>query len=414
LPKWSPDGKQIAFLSGDGKLDWLADLAVCVMPSSGGEPRNVSKKLDGLTFAGSEFYGWAPDNRTLRLAVDTRATRQLFSLSVPDGEVKVLTEGQRVHDKFSFSADGQRFACVVDDPASPREVHAGTVGEQKPTRATFTNPQLLSVALGKVEPLRWKSADGLEVEGLLIKPTGYQQGRRYPLLTYIHGGPALQFAHAFSVYPPGPPQASRYPIHVLAGQGYLIFCPNPRGSAGYGEKFRQANVKDWGVGDFKDIMTGVDHLIAQGLADPQRLGIMGWSYGGYMTSWAITQTDRFKAASTGAGVTNLFSMYGQTDIPRFMEGYFGDVPWNQRELYAKHSAMTHVGKVKTPTLIQHGEKDDRVPLAQSQELHGALKRRGVPVEFVVYPRQGHNPSEPRLQADVLRRNVDWFNRWLKP
>jgi dipeptidyl aminopeptidase/acylaminoacyl peptidase len=233
------------------------------------------------------------------------------------------------------------------------------------------------------------------------------------VLLYLHGGPALRFAQGFSVYPPAPPQATRYPIHVLAGQGYAIFCPNPRGSDGYGEKFRQANVKDWGGADFQDIMSGLDTLVDRGLADPDRLGVMGWSYGGYMTAWTITQTNRFKAASAGAGVMDLFSFYGQTDIPSFLERYWGGLPWRERERYTKHSPMTFVGNVKTPTLIQHGEKDDRVPLAQSQELYAALKRQKVPVELVIYPRQGHNPTEPRLQREVLQRNVDWFNRWLK-
>src|SRR5207249_2101649 len=150
-----------------------------------------------------------------------------------------------------------------------------------PQRLTRTNPQLGGIALGRVMPFEWKSFDGLVIEGLLILPPGRPKGKRYPLLTYIHGGPALQFAHAFSVYPPGPPQASRYPVHVFAGQGYAIFCPNPRGSDGYGKKFRQLNVKDWGVGDYRDIMAGVDELLEQGIADPERLGIMGWSYGGY-------------------------------------------------------------------------------------------------------------------------------------
>ena len=286
-------------------------------------------------------------------------------------------------------------------------------GSNSPRQLTFTNPQLDMVALAKMKAIRWKSKDGLEIEGVLILPPGYKKGDKLPLLTYIHGGPAFQFSLGFTVYPPGPPQASRYPVHVLAGQGYAIFCPNPRGSAAYGEKFRKANVKDWGGGDYQDIMSGVDHLIAEGIADPERLGVMGWSYGGYMTSWVITQTHRFKAASVGAGVTNLASMYGHTDIPLFMERYFGGPPWKQAKLYTDHSPMTFAGNIKTPTLIQHGEKDERVPLAQGQELYAALKRLGVPAEFAVYPRQAHNPQEPRLQADVLQRNVDWFNRWLK-
>jgi dipeptidyl aminopeptidase/acylaminoacyl peptidase len=409
LPKWSPDGKTVAFISGDGKADWLDSSAVCLVAAAGGTPRNVSKKFDGRI--GS--FEWAPDGETIYFAADHRATRQLFALSPRTGDMRPLTAGARLHDQFSLSRDGRCLAFLREDPTTPPEVYVSPLPELRPKRLTTTNPQLSGVALGKVEAVRWKSFDGLEIEGLLIRPVGYKAGTRYPLLTYLHGGPALQFAHGFSVYPPGPPQGSRYPIHVLAGQGYAIFCPNPRGSDSYGRKFRLANVRDWGVGDYKDIMAGVDHLIAQGLADPERLGVMGWSYGGYMTSWIITQTHRFKAASAGAGITNLTSMYGQTDIPTFLERYFEGLPWTEPARYAKHSPMTYAGNVKTPTLIQHGEKDDRVPLAQSQELYAALKRNGVPVELVIYPRQGHNPTEPRLQVDVLRRNVEWFNRWLK-
>jgi dipeptidyl aminopeptidase/acylaminoacyl peptidase len=417
LPKWSPDGKTIAFVSNEGKLDWLENTALCVVPAEGGTPRNVSKKFDGHIAAhGSgqyEWDKWARFGEGLYFLADQGASRHLFWVSVQKGEVIRLTSGARVHNAFSLGG-GRRFVLMREDPATPPEVYVSAFAfRPRLLRRTTSNPQLAGVALGGVESIRWKSFDGLEVEGLLIKPVGYKDGTRYPLLTYIHGGPALQFAHGFSVYPPGPPQASRYPVHVLAGQGYAIFCPNPRGSEGYGKKFRQANVRDWGGGDYKDIMAGVDHLIARGIADRERLGVMGWSYGGYMTSWIITQTDRFKAASAGAGPTDLTSMYGQTDIPGFLERYFEGLPWKEGALYRKHSPLTHVGNAKTPTLIQHGEKDERVALAQSRQLYAALKRNGVPVEFVIYPRQGHNPSEPRLQVDVLRRNVDWFNRWLK-
>lgn len=171
-------------------------------------------------------------------------------------------------------------------------------------------------------------------------------------------------------------------------------------------------VKEWGYADFEDIQSGIDHLIARGIADPERLGIMGWSYGGFMTAWTITRTNRFKAASVGAGFTNVLSFYGQTDIPGYVERYVGDVPWRDMEAYARHSTMLRAGSIATPTLIQHGEHDARVPLPQAHELYRALSRRGIPVEFAIYPRQGHTVTEPRLQIDMRRRNLDWFGRWL--
>ena len=189
--------------------------------------------------------------------------------------------------------------------------------------------------------------------------------------------------------------------------------PNPRGSSGYGEAFRRANYKDWGGGDYDDIMSGVDAMIDRGIADPDRLGIMGWSYGGYMTSWAVTQTTRFKAASVGAGITNLYSMYGSNDLSSYLKSFFGDYPWRDPEEYARHSAMTFVDNIKTPVMIQHGEQDFRVPYAQAQEFYQALKDRKVPAEFVSYPRQGHGIAEPRLLKDAMHRNLDWFNKWIK-
>jgi dipeptidyl aminopeptidase/acylaminoacyl peptidase len=243
---------------------------------------------------------------------------------------------------------------------------------------------------------------------------GFTAGKRYPLLTYAHGGPSGRFGMSFTpqLDAPYPAQSEQYPVQAFAGQGYAVLLPNPRGSNGYGEQFRMANVKDWGHGDYDDIMSGIDSLIGQGIADADRLGIMGWSYGGFMTSWIITQTDRFRAASLGAAMTNLESFYGQTDIPDYMEYFFGDVPWKAKSQYERSSPMSFVANVKTPTLIQHGERDQRVPLSQTQELYAALKKKKVPVEYAVYPRQGHVVMEPKLQADVLRRNLEWFNRWL--
>ena len=180
----------------------------------------------------------------------------------------------------------------------------------------------------------------------------------------------------------------------------------------YGESFKRANYRDWGGGDYRDIMAGVDAMVARGIANPDRLGIMGWSYGGYLTAWTVSQTDRFKAVSVGAGIVNLHSMYGTNDVPNYLRAFFGAYPWRDPEEYARRSALTFVDQVRTPVLIQHGEQDQRVPFAQAQEFYRALKDRKVPVEFVAYPRQGHGIGEPRLILDCLRRNLDWFDRWV--
>ncbi len=200
---------------------------------------------------------------------------------------------------------------------------------------------------------------------------------------------------------------------MFAARGYAVFRPNPRGSGGYGESFRQANRADWGGADFRDVMTGIDALVAQGIADPERLGIAGWSYGGFLAAWAITQTDRFRAASIGAPVVDLLSMEGTSDIPGFITSFFGTVPWSAGELIRAHNPISHVAKAKTPALIQQGEDDPRVPLSQGLMLHQALLDLGVPVTMVVYPRTAHAPREPKLRIDVMKRNLWWFDRWIK-
>jgi dipeptidyl aminopeptidase/acylaminoacyl peptidase len=412
-PRWSPDGKTIAFLSRDGQTDTIGNRFLCVVPAEGGEPRNLSKGFDEHFVAELPAgFAWAPDGQTIYAIAQKKMRQQLVALSVESGEVRTISTGDSLYHRFSLSKDGSKVACIAEGVKHPSELFDSSMGLFFLRRLARTNPHLRDVALGETEEVRWKSKDGREVEGLLIKPVGYQEGTRYPLLTYVHGGPALNFRMGFTPYGTSP-QAQRYPIQVFAGQGYAVFCPNPRGSGGYGEEFRRSNIRDWGGRDFEDVMAGIDTLIERGIADRNRLGLMGWSYGGFMTAWGITQTDRFKAASVGAGVTDPFSMYGQTDIPSFMEAYFGGPPWKAGDAYDRCTSIRFAGNVKTPTLIQHGEKDERVPLAQGQELYVALKRLNVPVEFAVYPRQGHVVSEPRLQADVLRRNVEWFNRWLK-
>jgi dipeptidyl aminopeptidase/acylaminoacyl peptidase len=199
--------------------------------------------------------------------------------------------------------------------------------------------------------------------------------------------------------------------HILTGRGYAVFQPNFRGSTGYGDAFQRLNVNDWGKGDFQDIMSGVDSLIAKGVADPDRMALHGWSYGGYMCAWSITQTTRFKAASCGAALTNLYSMYGTNDIPGTLDDYFDGPPYAKAETYWSASAMAWITKAKTPTLILHGQADDRVPPGQGQELYLGLKKLGVPTEFVTYPREPHGFREPNHQVDKIERELAWFAKW---
>jgi len=257
--------------------------------------------------------------------------------------------------------------------------------------------------MGETEAITWTSPDGLEIEGLLTRPVRYETGRRCPLILYIHGGPMNLHTESFTA------SASRYPIQVLAEKGYAVLRPNPRGSSGYGRDFRYANINDWGFGDYDDNMAGVDRVIEMGVAHPDSLCVMGWSYGGFMTAMTVTRTSRFKAASVGAGITNLISYTGTVDIPSFPPDYFGGQPWDRTEIYIKHSPIFRVKGVSTPTQILHGELDRRVPLGQGLEFYNALRQQGCPTEMVVYPRSYHSPREPKFTEDIARRVIAWFD-----
>jgi dipeptidyl aminopeptidase/acylaminoacyl peptidase len=304
----------------------------------------------------------------------------------------------------ALNRTGTALAYVGQDSDRAPEAYSAPLADTlKSTKVSAVQPAF-SAALGTTDTVTWNGSDGQVIEGLLTYPVGYQPGTRVPLLLVIHGGPAGAFARSFIGMP------SPYPTAVFAARGYAVLRANPRGSSGYGKEFRHANRADWGGGDYRDLMAGVDHVIAMGVADPERLGVMGWSYGGFMTSWVVTQTRRFKAASAGAAVTNLMSFTGVTDIPGFVPDYFGGEYWDVFDAWRAHSAMFNVKGVQTPTLIQHGEADDRVPISQGYEFYNALKRQGVSTKFTVYPRQPHGFTEPKMTLDAARANLEWFDR----
>lgn len=400
--RWSPDGKWISFSSREPKNGTLGFQKLYVIAAEGGTPRQLAQNFDGTV----PPVTWSRDGATLYFAAGHRTTGQVFSVAVSSGEAKQLTTGDAVISGFSVARNADKLAFTRSDLQHQPDVYVASLTSANPTKLTDHNPQLKDLALGRGEVIKWKSKDGMEIEGVLIYPVGYEAGKRYPLLANIHGGPSGVWTQAF------PGSWGNY-AHVWAGKGWAVFLPNVRGSSGYGEKFLLANLKDWGGGDYQDIQTGLDELIKRGIADPERLGQAGWSYGGYMTAWTLTQTNRFKAVMVGAGLTNMFSMYSTNDLQRVLESYFGAQPWNDLEGYwTKTSAMAHIKKAKTPTLILHGAADLRVPVGQAQELYMGLLQNNVPVQLVFFPREPHGLQEPRHQLDKMKREYAHFAKYV--
>ena len=400
-PSYSPDGRWIALAVTDAPPTWSGRSRVHVVAAEGGTPRALAPTADEEP----EIVGWLADSRRI-LVAETRGTARRLSTLGVDGSAPVdLTPADTLVEGASLNAARTRLGFTSQAPDAPSEAFVSEVEPFAPRRLARVQ-EVAGVPAGRTEVVSWKAPDGKTIEGLLTYPTGYAPGSRVPLLVVIHGGPTGVFVRSFIGNP------SPYPVAVFSSRGYAVLRCNVRGSGGYGADFRRANYRDWGGGDYRDILSGVDALVAKGVADPDRMGVMGWSYGGYMTSWVITQTKRFKAASVGAGVTNLMSFTGTTDIPSFIPDYFGGEHWDAFDTWRKHSALFNIKGVTTPTLIQHGEADVRVPISQGYELYNALKRQAVPAKMVVYPRQPHGIQEPKLMLDAMTRNVEWFDRWV--
>lgn len=405
-PLFSPDGKTIAYIASDNPPTWGGTGTVNVIPAAGGSPpRTLADTFDRLGRY-TELLGWSADGKRLYFS-EARGTALTVNALPLEGQPEVIGQadgwGTGVHLNPSRTMIG--FSLEATD--KPAEAHISRVEKWAPVKVSNVNKDFTEMPVAKTEIIRWKSQDKQEIEGLLTYPANYEKGKKYPLLLVIHGGPMGVFTQSCIANP------SPYPVATFAARGYAVLRANPRGSSGYGHKFRYANYGDWGGKDFQDLMTGVDHVISLGIADADRLGVMGWSYGGFMTSWTVTQTKRFKAASVGAGVTNLMSFTGTADIPGFLPDYFGGEFWDRFEAYRDHSAMFKVKGVTTPTLIQHGERDDRVPLPQGQEFYNALKRQGCVTKMVIYPRTPHGIEEPKLLLDAMQRNVAWFEQYIK-
>jgi len=403
-PRWSPDGRQIAFIGGLMSDEGFTGGDIYTVPVEGGEPRDLAA---GMTQNASSL-DWAQDSQSILFEAIADGETAINRLNTADGKISEVWHGaERVTDgafvpSISLSRDRGASAVVRVSFAQPPEVWAGPIG--KWTRLTDVNAAL-HPAWGKAVSLHWTTSIG-SVQGWLVYPAHFDPAKKYPMIVVVHGGPA-----AASM--PGWPGRGSYYM-ALPSRGYFLLLPNPRGSYGEGEKFTRANVKDFGYGDWHDILAGVDKAIQSAPIDPNRLGLTGWSYGGYMTMWGVTQTNRFRAAVAGAGLSDWLSYYGENKIDQWMIPYFGASVYDDPAVYAKSAPINFVKHVSTPTLMVVGQYDGECPAPQSLEFWHALKTFHVPTQLVIYPNEGHMFLNPAHNRDVIRRTISWFNHYLQP
>jgi dipeptidyl aminopeptidase/acylaminoacyl peptidase len=400
-PKWSPDGKQIAYVTANGNpFFFWANRYIAVANVDGGQPRVVTSEFD----EDANLLAWASDG--IYFGAGQKTAAHIFRVDPNTRAVKRITGPDHfLAQGASFTRDFRTMAGVGAAPNRFADVYVSSVADFAPKFLTETAAQWKDFKLSTREVIQWKSSDGATIEGVLIKPPDFEPGRKYPLLVVIHGGPTGVDTPALS--------ADRYyPIERFTSKGALVLKVNYRGSAGYGEKFRSLNVRNLGVGDYEDVISGVDSLIAKGMVDKDRVGSMGWSQGGYISAFITCYSDRFKAVSVGAGISDWMTYYVNTDIHPFTRQYLKGTPWDDPEIYRKTSPITYVNRAKTPTLIQHGDQDKRVPPPNAFELYQALKDRKVPVKLVLYKGFGHPINKPKQQKAVMEHNYDWFSKYI--
>ena len=400
-PHWSPDGQKIAFETAAGsQYFFYANSRIGVVAADGGAVQILTESFD----EDPSLIAWGPDGIYFGALQKTAA--HLFRLNPANGTVEKLSSpDEMAASSFSFSRDYKTVAYRAALDNQYAEVYTTSVAPWQGKKLTAMGEQLKGFTLAHREVLSWKSGDGTTIEGVLYTPPNFDAKKKYPLLVVIHGGPT-------GVDQPVVNADRYYPMERLVAKGALVLRPNYRGSAGYGEKFRSLNVRNLGIGDYADVISGVDSLIAKGFVDKDRVGAMGWSQGGYISAYITTFSDRFKAVSVGAGISDWTTYYVNTDITPFTRQYLHATPWDDPEIYWKTSPISSIAKARTPTLIQHGENDKRVPIPNAYELRQALEDRGVPVKMVVYKGFGHGITKPKQQRAVMEENEKWFAQYI--
>jgi dipeptidyl aminopeptidase/acylaminoacyl peptidase len=394
---WSPDSRTLTFVAPDLERWELAQGNLYAMDLASGAIRQIGAGFQG----GIRSYEWAPNGKAIRLVATERTISNLYELDPATGRVRQLSKLEGLLGSASFSRDHGQMAYTFASPTEPGDIFTTSLKDLRPVRVTDANAWIRDRALATPEVVRWKSSDGLEIEGILYLPPG---GRSRPgaMTLEIHGGPAGAFTRGFNTG-----------AQILAAHGYAVLQPNVRGSTGYGDALLRGNMFDIGGGDYQDLMTGVDAMIGRGIAHPDSLVVKGWSYGGILGGWTITRTDRFKAASLGAMVSDWRSEFGPGFNHDVTLWYLGGDPWSNKEFWIERSNFTHLDKAKTPTILFHGDEDRTDTIGQTFNFHAGLKHFDVPVRFLRFPREGHGITEPRHARTRLVEELRWFQLYLR-
>ena len=396
--KWAPDGRSISYMAAHDSEWELYNRKIRMMDLQTMESRVLTAAFEGNIGT----YEWTPDGTKILFAGQHRTMNNLFEVDTATGNVKQMTEVEGVFQVASFSKDRKRAATLYETPQKPRSLYLldGTTLERK--ELVNLNPQVEDLVMPRSEVVSWTSRDGTEIEGVLHLPADYEEGMRIPFIMNIHGGPAGVWRYNFNSA-----------AAVYAGLGYAVLSPNVRGSSGYSDDLLRGNLNDIGGGDYWDVMTGVDAMVERGIADPEHLGVRGWSYGGILGGWTITQTDRFKAASLGAMVADWTSEYAMGFNNDIRYWYIGGTPWENPEGYRKQSAFTYIDNVTTPTILFHGERDTTDTIGQSMIFYQGLKDRGVDTRFIRFPREPHGFREPSHQRIRDMEEIAWFQKYIR-